>query len=223
MEGTPFTFPEGANFSHHKDNVALSSEQIAKMNMEGHRFTHHTIQMIDECRDAIEKMPQGKDGIVLGAGPNSRGYAHRGWESIDIDPSVSATYTADANHLSEAVNGKQYDFVMAERLTLGEVAGTPVARVDRDYLEPAVGHERLLEQARAVLKDGGRLIIDTVDFGDTLTNLPKSEAYAALMRKHGFAPVLEVKTIDDFTDPDKRNKGTEVTWYAEKLKEIASS
>ena len=220
MEEMPFTIPEGNDFSHHQKNVVLSREKITQLNQEGFRFKNETIKMIDECGNALERIPPGMRGIAIGTGQNSQDFHLRGWETIDIDPSVKATYTADANNLTEVVQGKKFDFVLSEFVTLNAVAGTPVARVDRDYLEPALGHERLLRQANAVLKDKGRLIIQTVDFGDESSDLPKSESFAVLMRKHGFAPVLEVKTLKDFTDQERRNEGTIVSWYAEKIAEL---
>jgi SAM-dependent methyltransferase len=201
-------------------DVFFSSEQIARLNSKGARFTSHTIRMIDECRDAVERLPTGAKGIVIGPGDNASSWHDKGWETIDILGSVEPTYVADANQLAEVTKGTQYDFVLSEYVTLHPEAGHPTKTVSgtgEEYDEPAVGHEQLLLQANQVLKPGGRLIIKTVDFGQDECSVPKAEEFAVLLRKNGFAPVLEVRAIQDFTDPKERKRGVKVIWYAEKI------
>ena len=211
---------------HLKENAILSSEQIAKLNAEGARFSSRTIKMIDECRDAMEKMPSGARGIVIGPGDNSSSWHDKGWETIDILDSVGPTYVADANRLAEVTKGVKYDFVLSEYVTLHPEAGHPtktIAEAGEEYFEPAVGHENLLIQARQVLKPGGRLIIKTVEFGEADYSVPKVEEYALLLRKNGFAPILEVRAIEDFTNPEERKRGVKVVWYAERVSQGKSS
>lgn len=215
-------FDKTAIPDHIVEEAFLSSEQIARLNSEGHRFNSETIRLVDECRDALERMPIGSKGIVIGPGYNATAWHSKGWETIDILDSVKPTYVADANRLREIV-GNDYDYVMSEYVTMNEIAGhsTPVVSPKTFQVvnyEPAVGHENLLIQAGAILKARGRLIVQTVDFGETPVSLPKSEAYASLMRKHGFAPVLEIRDIEDFSNPEKRKHGVRVIWYAEKVK-----
>lgn len=154
---------------HLRENAIFSSEQIARLNSEGARFSSHTIRMIDECRDAMERMPLGAKGVVIGPGNNASSWHDRGWETIDILVSVGPTYVADANQLAEVTEGTQYDFVLSEYVTMHPEAGHPtktLPKTGEPYYEPAVGHENLLAQANKVLKPSGRLIIKTVDFGE---------------------------------------------------------
>lgn len=212
---TPENIPD-----HLREDAIFSSEQIARLNCEGARFASRTIRMIDECRDAMERMPTGAKGIVIGPGDNASSWHNRGWETIDILDSVGPTYVADANQLAEVTEETQYDFVLSEYVTLHPEAGHPtktVAETGKEYYEPAVGHENLLAQASQVLKIGGRLIIKTVDFGEAEYSVPKAEKFAPLLRKNGFAPVLEVRAIQDFTNPKERKRGVKVIWYAEKV------
>ena len=206
--------------NHLREDAFFSSEQISRLNSEGARFTSRTIRMIDECRDAMERIPTGAKGIVIGPGDNASDWHDRGWETIDILDSVKPTYVADANQLAEVAGGAQYDFVLSEYVTFHPEAGYPTKTVSEkgeEYYEPAVGHENLLAQANQVLKPGGRLIIKTVDFGEVDYSVPRAEELAPLLRKNGFAPVLEVRAIQDFTDPKERKRGVKVIWYAEKV------
>jgi len=209
----------------------IGSESIEQLNREGFRFKNETVKLIDDCRDAMAVLPAGIRGLVVGSGQNTSEWHRKSWETVDIwpllDPSCpeseQPTFVADVNYLSEVEGIKPgvYDYFLSEKLTLSPVAGTLVecsSTKGNQYNEPAVGHENLLIQAAHVLKMGGKLIIKTADFGnDESSNLPKSEEYALMMRKYGFAPVLEIHQIDDFTDPEKRVHGVQVTWYAEKV------
>ncbi len=50
----------------------LTSADISAFFKEGLRFSNKTVAMIGECRDVMVKMPEGKKGIVVGVGENSK-------------------------------------------------------------------------------------------------------------------------------------------------------
>jgi len=144
----------GTNLDHRIATPFLSSDSITKLNTEGHRFKSPAIRLIDECRDAMEHMPQGQCGIVIGSGPNTSQWHKTGWETLDVDPTHNPTYVHDANTMTDVTAVGSYDFVLAERITMGEIAGnkTKVHNPAINNVEPDLGNTRLLEQAGAVLK-----------------------------------------------------------------------
>jgi hypothetical protein len=209
-------------YSHLETTHFLSSQEIGQLNMEGHRDISPAIRTIDECREAMERMHEGKVGLVIGSGPNTPEWHHRGWMTLDIDASYNPTFAADANTASNVVEEKSLDFLLSEFITLHEIAGTETKVLGRAIeVEPAVGHSDLLAESNKLLKLSGRLIIRSVDMaGSEHSNLPVSEEYAQALRDHGFAPVLEIHNIEDFRDPDNRKNGVVITWYAEKVSEL---
>jgi hypothetical protein len=208
---------------HQQENVLPSLDQFGQMYHEGRQLETPVARMIDECLKAMAELPLGKRGIVLGSGPNTESWHSRGWKTIDIDPTFRPTYLGDANKLAEVVGGGSFDYILSEYITMDEVAGTLMPRNDRDFLEPAMGSENLLIQASKVLKMGGKLIIASGDFGGNPdVGVIRAEEYASMIRRHGFAPSVLTVSLEDFSDPERRSQGVNITWYAEKVNEDPS-
>jgi SAM-dependent methyltransferase len=161
--------------------VNLGADTIWRLNSEGMRGEYEPLTIVDECRDAMRKMPEGHKGIVLGSGDNSSEWRHRGWKTLDIDPMVHADFTADANHLENVLKPASMDYICAEAI-----------RMDPNGII-GVSPARLLHQANMALKPGGKLIIVTANYGGyTEVTLPEKDKYARLMQRHGFQGVIEV-------------------------------
>src|SRR3989344_8729422 len=203
-----------------RDIRVLTKSEDSTLNSEGARFSDKDISLIDECKDALERMDVNKKGLVLGAGQNTPHWMAKGWETLDLLPEYNTTFIADANNLSNAVGDNKYDFVLAERLTLNPVAGDPtlVRGPSGDYFEPALGHNNLLAEANRILNTGGRLIIQTIDNAGMQVGVPVAEQFTPFFETYGFKPVLVVS--EDFRIPEVRKKGVEVTWYAEKVHDL---
>ncbi len=152
--------------------------------------------------------------------------AKKGWETNDLLAEYEPTYVGDANDLVSLTNGKnEYDYLLLEWVSMHEQERRPViAYGETKYFEPAVGYERILDQASKLLKKGGKLIIQTADFGNRIfddgsVKAVPAERYFPLMRKYGFAPVIEVLSEEHFNDPDERYGGVQVIYYAERVGE----
>jgi hypothetical protein len=164
--------------------IEIAGGAVTRLNREGLRYSWEPLQIIDESREAMHKMPQGKSGIVLGSGPNTEAWKQRGWLTLDIDPSVEADLTIDANLMEQVVPPNSQDFILAEfiRFQKGGVGG--------------VGPGRLLLEANKALKDGGRLIIQSAHKeGVPTSNLPDRNWYANSMTQHGFEVIEELQEI----------------------------
>ncbi len=147
------------------------------------------LQIVDEDREVMVHMPEGKRGIVIGSGENSESWRQRGWTTLDIDPSVGADIIADANHLETVIFPRTQDYIYAEYI-----------RFSREGVD-GVHAARLLQQANKVLKNGGHLIIETANFENVPeATLPQRDKFGALMIKHGFEAIVEVDTYTPIKD-----------------------
>lgn len=111
--------------------------------------------MIAEAKTAFVRMPEGKRGLVIGSGPNTPQWQRRGWATLDMDPTVDPDFLVNANWLEAFVEPNTFDFVLAERLTF-----------DRTGVR-GVRPKRLAASARAILKDGGVLVVQTARHEET--------------------------------------------------------
>lgn len=123
--------------------IELPTNTIASMNAEGLREAFEPLRVVDQAREALYKMPEGKIGIVLGSGPNTGKWRSRGWVTLDVDPQYGADITGDANYLERFVPDGNLDFVYAECITFDPEAKKGVHPV------------RLLQQANQALRMGG--------------------------------------------------------------------
>lgn len=204
-------------------HIAFTSEQRNNLGVEAPHLGSSAIDMVNECRVAVMQMPIDKSGIVLGA--EGHDWRKKGWDTVNVHPAAMAKFTGDVNHLDEFIGEKRYDYVYAENLPISKEEGSKSTNdvsgfpLDAPNLHP----ERLLEQVRNTLNPGGKLILQTADAGVADPNealrsyLTSSEEWAELLRKHGFAPVLEIQNLANFTDPEKREESVRVYWYAQKV------
>ncbi len=171
--------------------IELGTDVIGKMNAEGLRQSFQPLEVVGSAREALGRMPEGKSGIVLGAGPNTTEWRSRGWVTLDVDPQYGADITGDANYLERFVPDGSLDFVYAECITFDPKA------------ERGVHPVRLLQQANRALRMGGKLIIQTANAynAPTGSTLPKKEEFAEKMTNHGFKTVVESGEVHVYEDP----------------------
>lgn len=165
------------------------------------------VQTVVECSEALERMPSGKVGIVLGSGPNTALWKSKKWFTLDIEEDCSANFTADANNLEAAVGQMKghFDFIYAEAI-----------RFDPNS-KKGVSRGRLLDQSSKILPIGGTLIIKTANIESNFGTLPKRESYAQLATRHGFRVTVVVEPYH--VNPLTGTKSQQVWYYCEKIAE----
>jgi curved DNA-binding protein CbpA len=165
--------------------------------------------ILESGREALEKMPDEKTGIVLGAGDNAKFWSERGWKTLDINPEAGADITMDVNDLSDAIPPHSQDFLFSERM-----------KFDPDGRDGA-GPARLLQQANNSLKDKGELIIKTVDFldkSDPGLTIPKSAEFMKRLKEHGFEVEVERGKME-LEGVNNNERVQPITYYARKVSE----
>ena len=185
--------------------ILISDEAVARLNREGLRYTWEPLRVVDEAREAMFRMPDGKSGVVLGSGPNTAEWKGRGWKTLDIDSGAGADFTVDGNLMETVVPAKSQDFLLAECVTMDEGGLN------------GVGWGRLLNQANAVLKDGGTISVVTAAFeGNSETTLPPRDWYGEVMAQHGFEAIVEVHKIEAYAPGKTAQK---VIYHGQKVAE----
>lgn len=171
--------------------IDLSTDVIQKMNAEGLRQSFQPLEVVGSAREALSRMPEGKSGVVLGAGPNTSEWRSKGWVTLDVDPQYGADITGDANYLERFVPDGSLDFVYAECITFDPEA------------EKGVHPVRLLQQANQALRMGGELIIQTANAynAPAKSTLPRKEEFAEKMIDLGFRTVVESGEVHVFEHP----------------------
>lgn len=183
--------------------VTIATEAVARLNSEGFRYTWEPLRIVDEGREAMARLPQGKKGIVIGSGENTQGWKDRGWKTLDIDPSAQADMTVDANQLETVIMPGTLDFLLAECVTF-DPNGT-------EGVSPA----RLLSQANKVLKSGGELIVESASFENApQARVPNRTPFSELMTAHGFDTTVEVGT---YHHVDELKTEQRVVYYCRKV------
>lgn len=140
--------------------------------------------LFDNCSAAMEQLPEGKIGLVIGAGGNVTKWREAGWQTLDIQANVAADITGDANWLEHHIPPASLDYLVAECVSMSPCG--------EDNL---VGQARLLQQANLALKPGGKLIIITAHIAGEPNTLPQPRRYAYLMNNHGFQAVVRLGKI----------------------------
>lgn len=181
----------------------MASDTIERLNSQGMREKFEPLRIVDECREALYDMPEGKEGIVVGSGPNTELWRAKGWKTLDLDPESNADMILNANEMAGTVAPESQDFVYAEAITMDSkgVKGASPAR--------------LLNQFNKVLKPGGKLIIQTAHFEGVKTSLPNREGYIKLLQAHGFYGIAELGTIH-YLDETGSKYEQRVVYYGEK-------
>lgn len=132
-----------------------------------------------ECQTVLEKLPEGKVGIVIGAGNNTPKWRGRGWKTLDINLSTNPDIVADANNLEEALQGIQPDYYYCEDLTFDI------------YGQRGVQPTRLLQQANKTLPMNGKLIVKTANSVNSETSsLPYDDNFQVAGKNHGFRSTI---------------------------------
>lgn len=129
--------------------IEISNEAITRLNEQGYRPLWPALELVDSAREALARMPYGKNGVVIGSGPNTQAWREKGWHTLDIDRASGADYVVDANDLETVIPANSQDFLFAEAIRMDEGGNA------------GVGWGRLLNQANYALKNGGELIIQT--------------------------------------------------------------
>ena len=96
----------------------VSVSTISELNKAGERKNHPWLNTVDEMREALYRMPQGKTGIVLGSGQNTDAWKDRGWYTVDVDPNFGADAIHDANEIAQIVPTDSLDYLYAECITM---------------------------------------------------------------------------------------------------------
>lgn len=145
---------------------------------------------------SLSHMVRGKQGIVLGSGKNTNFWKLVGWKTLDIDPKTGADYIADVNYLGGLVPPQSQDLLFAEHVPFGNNG------------ENRIKPERLIQQAEAVLKPDGILIVRTILNPDIFD----PDQFFRLMVCCGFDTQAEYYS---FPDSDT-NKITGVDYFGQK-------
>lgn len=182
----------------------MGTPAISRLNREGLRTTYEPLNIVDEAREVLARMPESKSGIVLGSGPNTESWKQKGWKTLDINPASKADYTTDANKLETVISPNSQDFLHAEFI-----------RFDPKGVE-GVGPGRLLQQANKALKDGGIIIVETAHQEGMPTTLPDRQDFIKKMADHGFQAVAELHEIKH---PGNGASEQKVVYYGRKLAE----
>lgn len=185
--------------------VLLQNDVIRKWNSEDSRQEWEPLKIVNLVNEVMIRMLPGKKGVVLGSGKNTEKWRGKGWNTLDIDPEVKPDWVMDANLMEKVIFPKSQDFVYAEDITFATKGG-----------QIGVIRGRLLNQVNRVLKEGGILIIRTVDSRTPTSSLPKQEEMGRILMEHGFNAVIELR--------DKKPIGTkmwqqEVIYYGKKVAE----
>lgn len=111
---------------------------------------------------AMQHLPPGKIGLVLGSGQNTQEWKNRGWVTLDIAGKHKADFTADARYTLDLLRrSNQYplDYLIAEGITIGERAKwfEPEKLMQQTVLPASTGItvEELTDVAHQCLKAGG--------------------------------------------------------------------
>jgi hypothetical protein len=182
----------------------MATDTIKRLNSQGMREKFRPLGIVDECREALSKVPRGKEGIVVGSGSNTESWKARGWKTLDLNPESHADMVLNANWMADAIPPESQDFVYAEAITMDPkgVRGASPAR--------------LLDQFNKVLKPGGKLIIQTAHFeGVPETTLPNRVQYTKLLQAHGFHGIAELGPIEHLNREEPAYT-QQVTYYGEK-------
>lgn len=105
--GTPILQNQTFKTSEVKPPVFIDTQAVKRLNKEGWREHWEPLKIIDEAREATYHLPDDKIGIVLGSGENTPEWKQKGWKTLDIDSSIGADFTVDANYL-ETVNPPRF-------------------------------------------------------------------------------------------------------------------
>ena len=161
------------------------------------------------CKQSLERIPENKIGVVLGAGGNTEEWKHKGWKTMDIDPKHGSDFVGDANLLTEILGNNSQDFIFAE--------GLPSTSMRENH--PGVSEKTLVEEAAKVLKPGGYLIIKAPanEEGDVVKGI-KVQNYIEILKENKFNGVVEQSTPISFTLADGTDGGSyrSVMYYARK-------
>lgn len=188
-----------------KPAVLISPEAIQRLNSEGMRYEWEPLRIVDEGRVAMARMPEGQVGIVIGSGDNTTKWRARGWDTLDIDPTVKADMTIDANELETAITPGSQDYLLAECVTFKPLG------------EKGVSPARLLQQANKGLKIGGILMVETASFENhPKITIPNRFHFPGLMVAHGFDVVIEVDTCYHSEEDQRQQR---VVYYGKKVAE----
>jgi len=180
----------------------ISHSAVERFADQGKLAENSDFQIIGECKQALDKMPRSKRGLVLGSGGNSDEWREKGWLTLDIDESCQPDIVGNANYL-EDLNLSDFDYVCAECI-----------RFDRKG-KLGVSRGRLLNQVNKVMSEGGKLIIITSHAEGKDTEVPDRRFFANLMGRHGFRTVVELFPLQSDQKGVKRQK---VIYYGEKIR-----
>jgi curved DNA-binding protein CbpA/SAM-dependent methyltransferase len=157
------------------------------------------------AKEALNKMPVDKQGIVLGVGGNTENWKEKGWKTLDIDPTTGADFVIDTNYLEKVVPPASQDFLYSEYIKFDPQGWEGAA--------PA----RLLQEANKVLKMNGEFVIKSAIF-ENVPNVttPEKETFLKLLKDHGFEVVTEVGEPHKYGENKSEQ---EITYYAKKTGE----
>lgn len=180
--------------------VLDESDQVNKLNPE----------IATSCKAAIEKAPPGFC-LAIGVGQKNEVWKSKGWHTLDISQETGAEYTMDANKMTERFKPDTLDALAVERITINPIGGLRPAVNNND---PSLSYDKLLSQARTLLKRGGKLIFIGADQGRyDLKYHFHSADFQKLFKKYGFLAVFEPDNKEEFLEDDM--VGTK--WYAQKV------
>lgn len=163
---------------------------------------------------AMQQMPNGLNGIVLGSGENTADWRKRGWDTMDLQAEYQADLTGHAEALSsiDATHKGQRDYVLAENISF-EPAGIE-----------GIDTKALIRAMNQALKTGGIGVIRTVDViggrDKEHNTIPGHLEFIALLQQQGF----DVVSVVEEPEPNTLNNGDDsitrvITYYGEKKAE----
>jgi predicted SAM-dependent methyltransferase len=168
-----------------------------------------SLEIVIGAKKALLHLPEGKTGIVLGSGGNTKSWKKKGWKTLDIKPESKADYIVDANRMEKAVTPSSQDYLFAEFISFDPTG------------KKGVIARKLIEQSSRALKIGGTLIIITghhegYPWPDSLPNKSK---FTKIMFKNGFQTVLESHKVEIWAETVRQQR---VIYYGKKLIELSN-
>lgn len=184
--------------------TTINPGTIERLDNKGMSKEWRPLAIVKEGLVALDHLPEGESGIVIGPGRNTQKWDAKGWTTLDIDPEGDPDIVMDAQHLTEAVDPGSQDYIFAECLSFDPRGNEGVV--------PA----RLLQQANIALKMGGQIIIETANFSHTSygSTIPNKDQFIELLVQHGFEPVVEVHTLHN---PRTKEEQQMVVYYGKKI------
>jgi hypothetical protein len=172
-------------------------------------FDNFYADLVFQSKEAMIKMPEGKTGLVIGSGGNTKEWNKKGWETLDVEPIFKTNYIGDANRLGEIVKEKRYDYILSENVAISNSSKPP--SLNNARIVNSIKLESFLNNAYKILNDQGILIVQMTDSEKMLDEFRSgNDKYNLFVEKNDFLGIMEISRRP--ISPEDLS----LTWYARK-------